>query len=147
MGAIGQTVPQVDAEVALQRYRSLNRAQKAGLVASCHDLSDGGLGVALAEKAFAGGFGIRADLRQVPAEECGRDDILLFSESQSRLLVTVRPANKDRFEEIFAGQGFALIGEVIENPVLEITGCGGQVVLQADIQALKASWQAPLKEL
>lgn len=147
LGAIGQTVPQVDAEVALQRYRSLNRAQQAGLIASCHDLSDGGLGVALAEKAFAGGFGIRADLRQVLAKDCGRDDILLFSESQSRLLVTVRPGNKDRFEEIFAGQDFALIGEVVEQPVLEITGGGGQVVLQADIQTLKASWQAPLKEL
>ncbi|HKL25365.1 MAG TPA: AIR synthase-related protein, partial [Desulfuromonadales bacterium] len=64
-GELGRSVPEVDADVALQRYRSVNLAQRDGLLASCHDLSDGGLGVALAESAFAGGFGLDVDLDRV----------------------------------------------------------------------------------
>ena len=63
----------------------------ARLVASCHDCSDGGLGVALAETAFAGGLGLEIDLGAVPAEGITRNDALLFSESQSRFVVTVSP--------------------------------------------------------
>ena len=90
-GAIGNGVPQVRVETAKRLYEALGRAIQAGLVASCHDCSDGGLGVALAETAFAGGLGLTVDLRAVPAEGIGRDDELLFSESQSRFVVTVRP--------------------------------------------------------
>ncbi len=57
-GAIGNKVPQVDTKEAMKLYRALHKAIKAGLVASCHDCSDGGLGVALAETAFAGGLGL-----------------------------------------------------------------------------------------
>ena len=59
--------------------------------ASCHDLSDGGLAVALAEKAFAGGFGIKVSLDKVIDTKELRSDKILFSESQSRLLLTIRP--------------------------------------------------------
>jgi len=51
-GCVGNRVPLVDAEKALQRYRAYSEAVDKGLVASCHDLSDGGLAVALAETAF-----------------------------------------------------------------------------------------------
>jgi len=64
--AIGNKVPQVNAKKAMKLYRALNKAIGAGLVASCHDCSDGGLGVALAEAAFAGGLGMNIDLKDVP---------------------------------------------------------------------------------
>ena len=57
-GELGANVPKVDAQSAMNRYRSVNAAQKQGMIASCHDLSDGGLAVAVAETAFAGGLGI-----------------------------------------------------------------------------------------
>jgi phosphoribosylformylglycinamidine synthase len=104
---IGSNVPQVDAESAMQRYRAVNAAQEAGLIASCHDLSDGGLAVALAETAFAGGFGISVDLYDVPVAAAMREDKLLYSESASRLLVTVKEENSEQFEKLFAGQIFA----------------------------------------
>jgi phosphoribosylformylglycinamidine synthase len=146
-GVLGANVPRVDAAAALERYRSLNAAQKEGLVASCHDLSDGGLGVALAETAFAGGLGLDVDLARVPAAGSLREDTLLFSESQSRLLVTIRPKDRQAFESLFAGQDFACIGEVVADSELRIAGLSGQVLVRSAIADLKAAWQAPLKEL
>jgi len=145
-GVLGSNVPKVDATVALARYKAVNAAQRAGLIRSCHDLSDGGLGVALAEKAFAGGFGIQADLGKVAVEEALRVDTLLFSESQSRLLVTVRPENQAAFEALFAGQVTNMIGEVTAEPRLQLT-LAGQAIIDSDILELKEAWQAPLREL
>jgi phosphoribosylformylglycinamidine synthase len=60
-GYIGNNVPRVDAARAKELYRRLNKSTEEGLVASCHDCSDGGIGVALAETAFAGGLGMEID--------------------------------------------------------------------------------------
>jgi phosphoribosylformylglycinamidine synthase len=146
-GEIGRNVPKVDAEIALQRYRTVNSAQAEGLLASCHDLSDGGLGVALAETAFAGGFGIKADLQLVPVDGEIREDRLFFSESASRLLVTVRPEHQVRFEELFAGQAFACIGSVTRDPILQVTGLNGEILVRSTNDELKQAWQSPLREL
>jgi len=144
---LGTAVPEVDASTALARYRRLNLAYDEQLVASCHDLSDGGLGVALAESAFAGGFGMRIDLDKVPVEGMMRDDSLLFSESASRLLVTVHPRNRDRFEELFAADVTACIGQVEEQSELIIHGQQGGVIVKSALADLKEAWQATLREL
>jgi len=146
-GELGCQVPKVDSTAALARYRALNRAQRLGLVASCHDLSDGGLGVALAEKAFAGGFGLSVELSRVDADPGLRDDKLLFSESQSRLLVTIRPEHRDAFEKEFDGQSCALIGSVSKSKQLQINGVSGEPLVNASIDQLKEAWQAPLREM
>jgi len=146
-GVTGCNVPKVDAKSALTLYRQVNRAQQAGLIASCHDLSDGGLAVALAEKAFAGGYGISADLGKVEAEGSLNDTALLFSESASRLLLTVSPDQQNAFEKLFAGLPVSCIGEVTEEPQLKVIGITGQTVLSSDIYQLKQAWQAPLREM
>ena len=147
LGELGAHVPKVDAPSALERYRTLNAAQSEGLIASCHDLSDGGLGVALAETAFAGGLGMDIDLRNVATDGNLRDDAILFSESQSRLLVTVRPGNRERFEALFAGQAFSRVGEVTSGQELRIIGLKGEPLVCADINDLKEAWQGPLREM
>lgn len=147
LGELGKNVPQVDASYALDLYKTVNKAQDQQLIASCHDLSDGGLGVCLAEKAFAGGFGISADLRKVKTDRELREDKLLFSESQSRLLVTVRAENQQAFERLFAGRDARLIGEVTKVPELTILGLQGQPIVASNIYQLKEAWQAPLREL
>ena len=78
-GAVGNNVPKVDAKTAKKRYLALGKAMDQGLVASCHDCADGGLGVALAETAFSGAFGMTVDLARVPVQGITRDDALLFS--------------------------------------------------------------------
>ncbi|MFO7831831.1 MAG: phosphoribosylformylglycinamidine synthase subunit PurS [Desulfuromonadaceae bacterium] len=147
LGFTGNQVPEVDAPTALRRYRTLNRAQKAGLVASCHDLSDGGLAVALAESAFAGGFGMDIDLTRLRVEGDLSTMEMLYSESQSRLLVTVAPEHAQEFEKLFSGQDICCLGKVVGGHSLKIKGEDGATIIKDDIYALKEAWQATLKEL
>jgi phosphoribosylformylglycinamidine synthase len=143
-GAIGNAVPRVRPETALPLYKALHNAITAGLVASCHDCSDGGLGVALAETAFAGGLGLAIDLAAVPSEEKLRSDEVLFSESQSRFVVTVAPRDQEAFEATLSGAAFARIGTVVAEEVLGIDGLNGKRLIDTDLAALKAAWQKPL---
>jgi len=146
-GELGANVPKVDAQSAMNRYRSVNTAQKQGLIASCHDLSDGGLAVAVAETAFAGGLGIAVALAKLDAPQELSDATLLFSESASRLLVTVRPEHQSAFETLFAGQSCRCIGEVTASNELRITGRCDNPLAVSPIDDLKTAWQAPLKEI
>ncbi|MBI2353585.1 MAG: phosphoribosylformylglycinamidine synthase subunit PurS [Deltaproteobacteria bacterium] len=149
-GAVGNRVPVVDTAKAYRRYQAYHEAVVQGVVASCHDLSDGGLAVAAAESAFAGGFGMTLDLSRIlwKGDEAGRNDAaLLFSESASRHLVTVHPDKREAFETIMSGNCFASIGEVTGEAVLTITGLSGAAVVKAELAELKEAWQRTLREL
>jgi phosphoribosylformylglycinamidine synthase len=143
-GAIGNAVPKVRPEAAKILYRRLGQAIQEGLVASCHDCSDGGLGVAVAESAFAGGLGAEIDLSRVPAEAVIRDDELMFSESQSRFIATIRPENRATFENILGDSTFAAIGVVTHDGLLKVKGLAGSVIAEQGISSLKEAWQKPL---
>ena len=143
-GFVGNNVPKVDKN-AIKMYHSLTKAISKGLAASCHDCSDGGLAVALAETAFAGGLGMNIDLAQVPTDGIMRDDTILFSESQSRFVVTVPAQNKTEFEKIMNGQIFAPVGHVTGDEDFMVKGLNGKVVLRANIQELKDAWQKTLR--
>jgi phosphoribosylformylglycinamidine synthase subunit PurSL len=146
-GQLGRSVPEVDALYARNLFTLINRAQQEGLIASCHDLSDGGLGVALAESSFSGGFGLEIDLAKIETDDPLRDDFLLFSESPSRFVVTVHPHNHRRFESIFNRTDCFGIGQVLSNHDFIIHGTDGNTLVQTDIDTLKQAWQAPLKGL
>jgi len=144
-GCVGNNVPKVNAEKAKRLYCALSRAVEAGTVASCHDCSDGGLGVALAETAFSGGLGMRVDLARVPCKGIERDDELLFSESQSRFAVTVSPGKKESFESVMEGNVYAEIGVVLPEPLFVVTGMKGGKVIEENIYELKEAWQKTLR--
>jgi phosphoribosylformylglycinamidine synthase len=149
-GQIGNRVPLVDAASAYERYRAYLQAVEQGLVASCHDLSDGGLAVAAAESAFAGGFGMSLDLSRVAwngPEDGWNDEALLFSESASRLLVTVKKEHAEAFEAIMGDDCCSKIGTVTEEQVLSIEAIEGHDVIMADLAELKEAWQSTLREL
>src|SRR5262249_38947372 len=79
-GIEGGAVPQVDLTRAPGIFQGLHRAIQQGLIRACHDLSEGGLAVAVAEMAFAGGVG--ADLTNIRGiADKETDEVLLFSES------------------------------------------------------------------
>jgi phosphoribosylformylglycinamidine synthase subunit PurSL len=143
-GHLGSSVPRVDAVRARPLYEALSTAIARGLVASCHDCSDGGLGVALAETAFAGGFGVDIDLRRVPGASDLRDDVALFSESPSRFVVTVRAGQASAFESVLAGLPCAAVGHVTELGVFRVLGRSGIPIIETGIATLKAAWQRPL---
>jgi len=145
-GFLGNSVPQVDAELGKKVMEALAGASDRRLVRAMHDLSEGGLAVAAAEMAFAGGLGMELDLAQVPYDnEEKRDDVLLFSESNSRFLVEVSPEKRSEFEKTLKGLPFGLLGEVKEEKALKIQGLGGEVVVDEPIEALKEAWQKPLR--
>jgi len=142
---IGNGVPKVDAPRAKQLYLVLHRAMEEGLVRACHDCSEGGLAVAAAEMAFAGGLGMELDLRQIlGAAHFRREDFMLFSESPSRLLVEVRPENKKRFESLLQGCVWSKFGKTLETGKFGVIGLQGKPVIREDIEELKASWKRPL---
>ena len=103
-------------------FAALHQAIHAGLVRACHDLSEGGLAVAAAEMAFAGGLGARLTLGDVPREGDLADAVLLFAESNTRFLCEVRPERAAEFEAALAGIPHARIGEVVAGGKLEILG-------------------------
>ena len=141
---IGNTVPRVNAANALKIYRALHRAMQKGVVASCHDCSDGGMAVAMAETALAGMLGMDIDLKHVPYTGRKRNDYLLFSETASRFIVTVHPENQRLFDKIMTGNVTGLIGCVTEKPFLEIRGLEGKTMIRETLKALKKAWQKTL---
>ena len=82
--------PQPDPD-APARYRRLHAAMRAGLVRSCHDVSEGGLAVALAELCIAGRLGIA--VQSLPHDDPAT---ALFAESTGRFVVEVRPEDLER---------------------------------------------------
>ncbi len=145
-GFIGNSVPKVTPQQAKVLMDSLSTATEKGLVRACHDCSEGGIGVAVAEMAFAGELGATIHLESVPlGEPIDRDDFILFSESNSRFLVEVAPESKDEFEEIMKGISLAAIGQVTESEVLEIYGLNGSRLVAKSIDELKEAWQSPLR--
>ncbi|MBM4329934.1 MAG: phosphoribosylformylglycinamidine synthase subunit PurL [Deltaproteobacteria bacterium] len=144
-GFIGNQVPKVNAPRAKALYEALGQAIQRGLAASCHDCSDGGLGVALAETALAGALGMEVDLRKVPSSGVNRNDVLLFSESQSRFVVAVHPEHQRTFEECLKGNVFAEIGSITGGSTFTITGLHGKTAVRANIFELKEAWQRPLR--
>jgi phosphoribosylformylglycinamidine synthase len=137
-------VPQVDVKKAIKKYRALHKANQAGLVASCHDCSDGGLGIALIETAFAGGLGMNVDLKDVPYHGKKRNDYILFSETASRFVVTIHPQDQSKFEKIMAGNVIGEIGFVVSGGLFQITGLNGKLIIKEKINKLKEAWQKPL---
>lgn len=141
---IGNSVPKVDARKAKHLYNGLSLAIKKGLAASCHDCSDGGLGIALAETAFSGGLGMDIDLSLVPSKDIGRNDNLLFSESQSRFVVTVHPENREEFLNHMEGIALACVGVVTQEKIFRVTGIDKKVIIKEKIDELKRAWQESL---
>ena len=142
---LGANVPRTDVKVAAQTAKRIYQAIQSGLVRSCHDCSEGGIATALAEMAFAGGYGIEADLRGLPAgDDCVKTETLLFSESCSRYLIEVAPQNFDAFAKLMLNLPFGQIGEVIGEKKLCVRDRKQQTVVDAPLETLKAAWQKPL---
>jgi phosphoribosylformylglycinamidine synthase len=140
-GQLGTHVPTVDPKRARALYTALSKAIGGGLVASCHDCSDGGLGVALAESAFAGGFGMQIDLKPMALES---NVVALFSESQSRFMVTVPTKHVAAFESNLKGLPHTRIGVVIPETLFRLKGQDG-FDDEVSLAELKEAWQRPLR--
>ncbi len=146
LGYVGNNSPQVRPEASVKLMNALSLSTSQGLVRACHDLSEGGLAVALSEMAFSGGLGASVSLDKVPTgEKIDRDDVLLFSESNSRFLAEVEQGNRHEFEKALRGNAFALIGSVEQSDIVKIKGLKGKLVVSLPVKTLKEAWQKPLR--
>jgi phosphoribosylformylglycinamidine synthase len=147
MGRSGNIPPRVRGSVAKRIVSCVEKAIRLGIIRSCHDISDGGMACALAESAFAGGSGVDIDLSKAPRIGIFRDDHLLFSESQSRFIISVKEKDLGQFEKVFRAVPYGVIGTVRNDGRFLIRGPGGNVVIDMEIDALMEAWQRPFKEM
>lgn len=144
LGLCGGHVPRVDPQRARITFQKIHEVIKAGLVRSCHDLSEGGLAAAAAEMAIAGRLGLEIDLEGIDSSGLS-DLILLFSESNTRFLVETTAENAEEFEKVMvdAGVPVAIIGKVTDSSSISVRYGDKQCVLLDLKQAVEA-WQKPL---
>ncbi|HLB28947.1 MAG TPA: AIR synthase-related protein, partial [Dehalococcoidia bacterium] len=120
--------PAIDLEHEARVQTAVLEAHRQGLLSSCHDCSEGGLAVALAEACIAGGLGLDASGLEVK----GRLDAALFGEAQGRFVVAVAPEARERLEDLARRTGVPLaylgsvggdrlrLGASIDLPVAEL---------------------------
>jgi len=137
LGAVWGYPPQLDLEKEAALQKAVVEVIQSGLVDSAHDCSEGGLAVALAEKAFPKGVGMKVSLESqgLPAE------FVLFGEDASRIALSCDPGNVARIKEVAARHGVSVdvIGETVPRQ-MEIE-LDGQVVISAPVSELRDAYE------
>ncbi|KKB35740.1 phosphoribosylformylglycinamidine synthase subunit PurL [Bacillus thermotolerans] len=135
-GQIFGKAPALDLETEEKRQKDLLQAIQAGTVQSAHDVAEGGFAVALAEKAFGTGLGV-----DVTINESTEKTAALFSETQSRFIVTVKEENQAAFEELIADA--QLIGKVTQEEKIVIKQ-QSETIIEAEVRELEAAWKGAI---
>lgn len=128
--------PMLDLVAEKKLQSSLLQAIREGLIASAHDVSDGGLAVAIAESCMSGDLGAELDVLSGL-----RADYTLFSESQSRILISCKPEKLQDLTKLFteAGVPQQTLGEV-KGSTLTVK-VNGQVAISEEIEQLEKTWK------
>lgn len=139
----GGNVPEVRTESALQVFEGLHQAIQAGAVRACHDLSEGGLAVTLAEMAFAGQLGLDVNLDAALQQSGLSATELLFSESNTRFVVEVEPQHADALKRSLGNVDCVELGEVKRDDQVQVVSESGCHLDVAWSELFKV-WHAPL---
>ena len=134
-GRIFGQAPSIDLEVEAARQKALLQAIQAGLIASAHDVAEGGLAVAIAETTFGTNLGVNVTLE-------GSATTALFSESQSRFVVTVKPEFAARFEEVVTDA--KQIGVVTEEANIVINSSEQQPLIEGTVAEFQDAWKGAI---
>lgn len=130
-------LPQVDLDLAPRVASCVHRLIREGLVRAAHDASEGGVLVAAAEMAFAGGLGVAIELDRVGAELPPL--AAAFAEAPSRYLLEVEARSQSAVEAALAEIPFAVIGRFESAPMLSLSSRGGTCSIPID--QLRAAWE------
>ncbi|TQR29072.1 phosphoribosylformylglycinamidine synthase subunit PurL [Lysinibacillus sphaericus] len=134
-GVISGKAPAIDLQIEAARQEALLKAIKAGIVQSAHDVAEGGLAVALVETTFgANGLGLDVTLT-------GSATTALFSETQSRFVVTVKEENVAAFVEIV--KDAMKIGVVTNDALVKIDGDNG-VLVEGTVEEFRSNWKGAI---
>ncbi|WP_424475599.1 phosphoribosylformylglycinamidine synthase subunit PurL [Oceanobacillus kimchii] len=127
--------PHIDLDVEAERQENLLTAIKEGIISSAHDISEGGLAIALAESLF-NGKGLGAEIKLV-----GEATVELFSETQSRFLVSVNETHVAAFEAYFPEA--AKLGKVTDQGELSIS-INDKTIIQERVGELENLWKGAI---
>lgn len=134
-GRIFGKAPEIDLEVEARRQRQLLAAIRAGVVASAHDIAEGGLAVALAECVMgASGLGAKVTVGGDLVSE-------LFGETQSRFVVSVKKEHQEAFEQLVEAKR---IGEVTGDGILTVNGEQGETVIRLSVDEMRNVWKGAI---
>ncbi len=142
-GFLGKSVPKVRVSKAVKTMKAIVKAIDFGYVEACHDLSEGGLAVAVSEMAFTGDYGIDLYLKNVPrSKTMQRNDFILFSESNSRFLVEVQEKRRRDFEALMEDIAFSVVGRVKREKRLLVYGIDDSTVVDVSLAELRNAWKS-----
>ncbi len=133
--------PRFDEVEAFKAYGRYYELVKKGLVLSCHDVSEGGLAVALSEMGFSGKAGIKVNLANIPTADSADITAHLFGEAPGRLIFEIAP---DSLKEALRA-GFTLIGETTDDGMLTVLNRDKKHI-EAKLSDLKPTWKSGLVE-
>jgi phosphoribosylformylglycinamidine synthase len=140
----GGNVPKLDTAQALANYRSMHAAISGELLHSSHTPTLGGLAVAFALPAIGGNLGAEIDLSALVCNGPLNDDAKLFSESNSRFVITCAPGNEAALETLFRGLPCARVGKVTGEKRVSVSGEGGRKIVDIDIDTLRRAFKETL---
>ena len=126
----GNQIPRTDPYTLKWRGSTLLQAMSKGFIASCHDVSHGGLAVCLCEMALGGNIGVSVSVDSPP-------DVELFSESNSRWVVEVKKGKEKEFEKLF-GKDVHKLGEVSGHRII-VDG-----LIDLSLKEVRNAWEPPL---
>ncbi len=140
---IGKDVPKVNTQKALDRYQRFYKATKKQLMASAISVEIGGLATAFMKMSIAGKLGMDLYLSDIELKEVDRNDYALFSETQSRFIVTVDPSKQKAFKKVIPEA--KIIGKVTKNKTLKIKGLDGKPVIELSIEEMGKAYRNTFK--
>ncbi|MBN2243559.1 MAG: phosphoribosylformylglycinamidine synthase [Acidobacteria bacterium] len=143
-GSCGGQVPKLDIQTALAIYRAMGEASENGILCSSHTPTLGGLAAALAMAAIGGDLGAEIDLSALNCEGTLDDDAKLFSESNSRFVITCPPERESDLESVLRDVPFSRVGTVLREKNLSIRRAGGNKVVDVNIETLRRSFKGTL---
>ncbi len=143
-GVEGGIVPRTDPEVLMQSMNALREAMQVGLIASCHDISEGGLAIAVCEMLIGGDIGASIDIAGMNPEL--RSVYKLFSESNTRWVVEVWREEARRFEELMNKRGVCIIemGETMDEKRVGIYD-GNKELVNLALEEVREAWSGKLR--
>ncbi|WP_085993308.1 phosphoribosylformylglycinamidine synthase subunit PurL [Oceanobacillus senegalensis] len=137
-GKYSGKAPSIDLEIERRRQKQILEAIQEGVVESAHDISEGGLAVALAESTFdTEGLGAKVELQ-------GDATTVLFSETQSRFIVTVKAEEQEKFERMV--DDAKQIGKVTTDSTLQVS-INNDIVIDGDVKELEELWRGAIPSL
>ena len=141
---VGNNVPSVDGEKNKKLYKGFTKCSDAGIIASSISVGRGGLAVALSKSSIAGKLGAEISIEKIKGTTS--DDFTLFSESQGRILVSVSPKNKEKFEKTLKGNSFTLIGKVSKEEKIKIVGKSKKEIVNVSVNETLKSYKSTFKD-